>query len=126
MSRIDMDTFEKRLLDNYYDVPSFVRQKYVVDEDKTVRENKRLEEEHNKSEEARKRLYIEQRRSKRNERTEDLKEAIKEYSFMQLNDKQVEHIMNYISENFDDCSIRDWVHDICGLLDLLDHVNDAS
>lgn len=126
MSKMDMDLFEKRLKGDYYDGPRYVRSEYVVDEDKTVRENKKLAEEHEKTEKAKKLNIAEQRRAKRLEKSENLKSAIKGYASMNLNDKQIEYITDYISENFDDCSATDYVNDICHLIDLLDNVNDAS
>ena len=36
---MNIDTFEKRMNEGYYDVKNYVEEKYVIDEDKTVKEN---------------------------------------------------------------------------------------
>lgn len=121
-----IDTFEKKMNEGYYDIKHYVEKKYIIDEDKTVKENRRLEEEHNKAESAKREEVSKHRAEKAKEFKKDLREAIKNYSHSNLNDKQVEHIAEYADEHFERFPVEYYVSDICNLVDIIDKVVNAS
>ena len=62
------------------------------------------------------------RADKAKEFKKDLREAIKNYSDSNLNDKQVEHIAEYADEHFERFPVEYYVSDICNLVGIIDKV----
>lgn len=126
MASFGLDTVATRLKEGYYDVPyrkkDIWKEGHVVDENLSVKENRRLVEEHNKEEEQKALEYTHMRGVKSAEKRKDFIEGIKGYSNQKLNDEQAKKILDFAYENFDDDNVDNYITSLYDVIDLVDSV----
>lgn len=99
---------------------------YIVNEDLSVKENRRLVQEHNKEVDDARTEHMKQISDKMAERREDLVYGVMNYSSSGINEEQASKIVDFATENFSNDSIDNDVIDLYSLIDLIDSIVDTK
>lgn len=99
---------------------------YIVNEDLSVKENRRLVQEHNKGVDDARTEHMKQISAKMAERREDLIYGVMNYSSSGINEEQASKIVDFATENFSNDTIDNYVIDLYSLIDLIDSIVDTK
>lgn len=99
---------------------------YIVNEDLSVKENRRLVQEHNKEVDDARTEHMKQISAKMAERREDLVYGVMNYSSSGINEEQASKIVDFATENFDNDTIDNYVIDLYSIIDLIDSIVDTK
>lgn len=99
---------------------------YIVNEDLSVKENRRLVQEHNKEVDDARTEHMKQISAKMAERREDLIYGVMNYSSSGINEEQASKIVDFATENFSNDTIDNYVIDLYSLIDLIDSIVDTK
>lgn len=99
---------------------------YIVNEDLSVKENRRLVQEHNKEVDDARTEHMKQISAKMAERRKDLVYGVMNYSSSGINEEQASKIVDFATENFSNDTIDNYVIDLYSLIDLIDSIVDTK
>ena len=127
-SRISIDDYENNLKNGVYDLkevykPRYWDKHYVISEDLTIKENKRLIEEHNQMEKEKLDKSIAERRNIGDKKRQDFRAAMQSYLDKELDDSQMGDLVRYINDNVSkDNGVKTYINDVVELLDLINKI----
>lgn len=99
---------------------------YIVNEDLSVKENRRLVQEHNKEVDDARTEHMKQISAKMAKRRKDLVYGVMNYSSSGINEEQASKIVDFATENFDNDTIDNYVIDLYSIIDLIDSIVDTK